>query len=59
MGKYIFYLVVIVIIAFAANFFGIISIPWLNPPIETQESYYTGGRDRVKDSIKEMDENTK
>lgn len=58
MGKFILYLVIAVIIAFAANFFGIISIPWMDPPIKTEKSYYTGGRDRIKDSVNEMEKNS-
>jgi hypothetical protein len=35
MGKYILYIVIALIVAFTANFFGIVSIPWLDVPFAT------------------------
>ena len=46
MGKYILYIVIALIIAFAANFFGIVRIPWLDIPFATDSSYYRGGAER-------------
>lgn len=59
MGKILLYVVIAFIVAFAANFFGIVSIPWLDPPIKSERSYYTGHSERVKDSVVEMEENNK
>ena len=46
MGKYILYIVIALIIAFAANFFGFVRIPWLDVPFATESSYYRGGAEK-------------
>lgn len=53
MGKFLLYAVIILILAFAANFFGILSIPWLDSPVSTDKTYYTGGRDRMDKAVNE------
>ncbi|MFP4347398.1 MAG: hypothetical protein ACOC23_03870 [Thermodesulfobacteriota bacterium] len=54
MGKFMLYGVIILIIAFAANFFGFVSIPWLDVPFATEKSYYTHGTDRKNEAAKEI-----
>jgi len=47
MGKYILYIVIALIVAFTANFFGIIHVPWLDAPIPKNSSYYRGGSEKI------------
>ncbi len=54
MGKYVLYIVIALIIAFAANFFGIVSIPWLDVPFQTDQSYYTKGMDSHNEAAKKV-----
>ena len=37
MGKYIIYAVILLITAFALNFFNIVNIPWLDVPFSLEE----------------------
>ncbi len=53
MGKYILYIVIALIIAFAANFFGFVSIPWLDVPFATESSYYRGGAEKIEKAADE------
>ncbi len=46
MGKYILYIVIALVIAFAANFFGFVRIPWLDVPFATDTNYYRGGTEK-------------
>lgn len=59
MGKYILYLVIAFIIAFAANFFGVVDIPWLDPPFATDRGYYTEGTDKKNRAVEEIFEQEK
>ncbi len=54
MGKYVLYITIALIIAFFANFFGFVEIPWLDPPIPTEKSHYTKGSDRMKDAAEDV-----
>ncbi len=53
MGKFILYGVILIIIAFGANFFGFVSIPWLDVPFASEKSYYTKGTERHNEAAKE------
>lgn len=53
MGKFMLYGVIVFIIAFAANFFGFVSIPWLDVPFATEKSYYTRGTERRNEAARE------
>lgn len=54
MGKFFLYGVIILIIAFTANFFGVVSIPWLDVPFATDKSYYTNGAEKHNEFAKEI-----
>ncbi|GEM_PF-1426895 len=47
MGKYILYIAIALVVAFTANFFGIVNIPWLDAPIPKDSSYYRGRSEKV------------
>jgi len=47
MGKYILYIAIALVVAFTANFFGIVSIPWLDAPIPKDSTYYRGGAEKI------------
>jgi len=51
MGKYIFYLFLAIIIAFAANYFGIISIPWLDVSLDEDAKVMTRHMDETNQTI--------
>ena len=38
MGKYVLYAVIAIIIAFSLNYFGVVEIPWLDPPISVEDA---------------------
>jgi hypothetical protein len=46
MGKYILYIVIAFMIAFAANFFGVVRIPWLDLPFSSDG--YRSGTERIQ-----------
>lgn len=48
MGKYVLYIVIALIIAFTANFFGVVRIPWLDLPF--QSDGYRSGTERIQKS---------
>ncbi len=43
MGKYLIYAVILLILAFGLNFFGVVDIPWLDVPFSL-ESKEEGGK---------------
>lgn len=53
MGKYIFYVIFALIVAFTANYFGFIHIPWLDLPVSS--SVY---KEKVETFQKKIDEQT-
>ena len=57
MGKYFLYAVIALIIAFTANFFEIVHIPWLDLPVDDANTLVNQGRDNTKAVIKEIDRN--
>lgn len=57
MGKYILYAVIALIIAFTANFFGIVHISWLDLPVEDAGTHVNQGRDQTREAIEELDKN--
>jgi len=51
MGKYIFYFFLAIIITFAANYFGIVSIPWLDVSFEEETAVMTHHMDETNQTI--------
>lgn len=54
MGKYIFFAVVALVIAFFANLFGFVDIPWLDPPGYASGSYVNKGRERMREAVDDV-----
>ena len=46
MGKYIFFIVLVLMIAFAANYFGYIHVSWLDMPVSSKT--YKQGVERIQ-----------
>lgn len=59
MGKYVLYAVIALIIAFFANFFGIVDIPFLDLPVDDAGTLVNQGRDNTRQAIDEIDKNNK
>jgi len=38
MAKYVLYAVIAIIIAFSLNYFGVVDIPWLEPPVSVEDA---------------------
>lgn len=60
MIKYVGYLLLALAIAFGIEFFGFYDVPFIDLPRAFQDdSYYTEGRDRQKEAVKEIEENAR
>jgi hypothetical protein len=60
MVKYVFYVLIAAAVAFGVEFFGIYDVPVLELPAYFQDDdYYLQGRERQKDAVREMEENSK
>jgi len=57
MGKYFLYAVIALIIAFTANFFEIVDIPWLDLPVDDANTLVNQGRNNTNAVINEIDRN--
>lgn len=53
MGKYFVYIFIALAIAFTANFFGVVRIPWLDVPFATDSGYYRGGAEKIEKAADE------
>lgn len=57
MGKYVLYAVIALIIAFFANFFGVVDIPFLDLPVDDAGTHVNQGRDKTREMINDIDKN--
>ncbi|GBC63492.1 hypothetical protein DENIS_4486 [Desulfonema ishimotonii] len=53
MGKYILYLLIAFIIAFAVDFFGVYDIPYIGSPVPDDASFYRKGQERMNDAARD------
>lgn len=60
MVKYVFYVLIAVLVAFGVEFFGIYDVPVLELPGYFQDDdYYLQGRERQKEAVREIEEGAK
>jgi hypothetical protein len=60
MIKYVAYVLIAVAAAFGVEFFGIYDVPFIELPGYMQDDdFYLQGRERQKDAVREIEENSK
>lgn len=60
MLKYVVYVLIAAVVVLGVEFFGIYDVPFVELPGYMQDDdFYLQGRERQKDAIREMEENSK
>jgi hypothetical protein len=60
MVKYLIYVVIAAVVAFGVEFFGIYDVPFIELPAYMQDDdFYLQGREREKEAVREIEENSK